>query len=156
MTDQDLSSTGRVFYHGTKNIQNALSISQGTGTWKVGWRSNYGTGIYFGDRTTALSYTGWSGVLIKLLLTVPENQIPAYHEIIWSKEYKQWQRQHREYWKTRDKVAVYVTEVLKKRFIKVRRGSYAALVHPAYKKKFVTFQGLYVLGIFDRRGNQIH
>lgn len=148
-------TSNNIFYHGTPSRQAAINIMFSGGSWLVGNRNKYGSGVYLADFSTAKEYAGRSGAIVEVRTDIPPSQIASYDQVLNSSQFRQW-RQGRSAGNLGDDISLFVTEVLGCRFLRTSRGWLVGLVPPNLKQTALSFQGLKALRVLSPQGCPIN
>ena len=139
-----------VLYHGTPRKENVLDmIKHG---FIIGDGDAKGRGFYLADLPTARQYARNGGMILKVLLQVPWDQIAQYESVAGSSHFSSWRSSYGSN-SLGDDISNYVVEVLKKRFLRIGRDSFVALAQETSENERVVFEGLTIIGILDAYGN---
>jgi hypothetical protein len=144
-----------ILYHGTPALENAKDILAGRGTFVIGAGNGCGTGLYMANFNTACTYAGNTGVILKIKLQVPKDQIIAFDKVSTSSGFTCWATK-RTCSNFGDNISDYAITVLKRRFLKVNENLHVALAQRTQMNERVVFQGLTVLDVLDPHGKPIN
>ena len=139
-----------VLYHGTPRKENVLDMMNYG--FVIGDGDAKGRGLYLASLPTAKQYAENGGMVVKVLLQVPRNQIAQYESVAGSSLFPSWRSSYGSN-SLGDDISNYIVNVLKKRFLRIGQDSFVALAQKTNGNERVIFEGVTIIGVLDAYGN---